>query len=421
MFAPIYGNKLMKIAIIGAGAAGCFCAIQLKRSIPDAEVTLLEAGRKPMAKLAITGGGRCNFTNTFNGINSLSEAYPRGERLMKRLMKSFDQHSICEWFEHEGIAHTVQSDECIFPASQDAMEIVNTFEGLMRRLGVKVLCSSRVTSIRKDGEGFALQLEGGSTVCCNHLIVSAGGLSKASSAKLFDELELEMVPVVPSLFTFNVDDKDFRSLMGTVVKDVIAAIPGTSFRATGPLLITHWGMSGPAALKLSSYAARFLAEKGYRSPVSINWLNINTEEALEWLRSTAASAAMKLVISVYPPALNSHLWKYLVNKALKRTDARWNSLSRKDLNRLAEILTNDPYMMNGKSRFREEFVSCGGIALSNVNLNTLECKKHPGLYFAGEVLDIDAITGGFNLQAAWTTAYTVAQAIASECELIRKD
>ena len=209
MFASIYGNKSMKIAIIGAGASGCFCAIQLKRSIPDAEVTLLEAGRKPMAKLAITGGGRCNFTNTFNGINSLSEAYPRGERLMKRLMKSFDQHSICEWFESEGIAHTVQSDECIFPASQDAMEIVNSFEGLMRRLGVKLLCSSRVTSIRKDSDGFELQLEGGSTVFCDRLIVSAGGLSKAASVKMFDELELEMVPVVPSLFTFDVDGFPF--------------------------------------------------------------------------------------------------------------------------------------------------------------------------------------------------------------------
>lgn len=331
---------------------------------------------------------------------------------MKRLLNRFDQHSICEWFEREGVPYVIQSDECIFPASQDAMQIVSTFEHLMRALGVKVICSKKVDSIIDNGGSFSVSCEDGSTLLCDKVVVTTGGSPQASGLSMLDSLTLETIAPVPSLFTFNVDDKRFRELMGTVVENAVTSIPGTGFKANGPLLITHWGMSGPAALKLSAYAARHLAERGYRSPVSVNWLGaMSVDEVQGWLRSTAAANGSKLVASVYPSELNSHLWKYLVSKALQREDARWNGISKKDMNRLVEVLTNDSYNMSGKSRFREEFVTCGGIALSNVSLNTLECKQHPGLFFAGEVLDVDAITGGFNLQAAWTMAYTVAHSI----------
>lgn len=404
----------MRVVIVGAGAAGCFCAIQLKRQNPEVEVIVLEGGRKALAKLAITGGGRCNFTNTFNGVRSLSEAYPRGERLMKRALARFSQKDVCEWFENEGVPYVVQPDECIFPASQDAMQIVTTLERRMRSFGVRLLCSHKVTGIIDNGNGYTVNTENGASFEADKVVVTTGGSPQLSGLSMLDGLDLEIVDPVPSLFTFNVDDKKFRELMGTVVEDAATSIPGTKFGARGPLLITHWGMSGPAALKLSAYAARHLAEKGYHSPVSVNWMAAkNVDEVRALLQKIAKENAQKLVTSSYPEELNSHLWKYLAIKALQREDARWNGIAKKDFNRLVEVLTNDSYTMTGKSRFREEFVTCGGIALSEISLNTLESKKHPGLHFAGEVLDVDAITGGFNLQAAWSMGYAVAEAIAS--------
>lgn len=403
----------MRAVVIGAGAAGCFSSIHLKRRVPDAEVIVLEGGPKPLAKVAITGGGRCNFTNTFEGINSLAEAYPRGERLMKRLLMSFDHHSTCDWFEREGVNYVIQEDHCIFPASQDAMQIVRTLEHLMRSLGVKVLCSHKVTKVESKENGYCVTAENGFSIDCDKVIVTTGGSPKADGLSMLDGLGLETISPVPSLFTFNITDKPLREMMGTVVEEASLSIPGSTFRSHGPLLITHWGLSGPAALKLSSYAARYLAERQYNSAVLINWLGaLSDEEVRSRLNSFVSSSSQKLVVNAYPQELNSSLWKHLVLKALSREDMRWGEIGKKGLNKLVETLTNYPCTMNGKSRFREEFVTCGGVALSNINLNTLECKKHPGLYFAGEVLDVDAITGGFNLQAAWSMGYAAAEGIA---------
>lgn len=403
----------MNIVIVGAGAAGCFCAIQLKRLLPEAEVTVLEAGPKPLAKVAVTGGGRCNFTNTFAEISSLSEAYPRGERLMKRMLKGFDQHAVCDWFEAEGVPYVVQEDQCVFPASQDAMQIVNTLTGLMRSHGVRVLCRHKVSGVARTESGYDISLEDGAHFSCDCAVITTGGSPRAEGLSMLDGLGLETVEPVPSLFTFNITDKPLREMMGTVVEDACVSIPGTSFRSHGPLLITHWGLSGPAALKLSAYAARYLAERRYSSPVLVSWMGAMRETDLRSLLEGYVSAyPQKLVTNIYPQQLNSALWRHLVVKALGRDDLRWRETGRKGLNKLVETLLNYPCTMNGKSRFREEFVTCGGVALGNLNLNTLESKKHPHLYFAGEVLDVDAVTGGFNLQAAWSMGYAVAEAIA---------
>lgn len=403
----------MKIVITGAGAAGCFCSIHLKRLLPEADVTVLESGPKPLAKVAVTGGGRCNFTNSFAGISSLAEAYPRGERLMKRLLRVFDHHSICEWFENEGVPYVIQEDQCIFPASQDAMQIVRTFLRLMNSLGVRLLCRQRVVRVEALEQGYNIITENGTPLSCDCVIVTTGGAPKAEGLAMLSGLGLEIIDPVPSLFTFNITDKALRGLMGTVVEDAALSIPGTSFHSRGPLLVTHWGLSGPAALKLSSYAARYLAERQYHSPVLIHWLGDLTDvEVRELLDSHIRTSPQKLVTNVYPSQLNSALWKLLVTYALGRDDLRWSEIGRKGLNRLVETLLNYPCTMNGKSRFREEFVTCGGVALTNVNMNTLECRKHPRLYFAGEVLDVDAITGGFNLQAAWSMGFAVAVAAA---------
>ena len=392
---------MQRIAIIGAGAAGCFCAAQLRRTLPRIRVDVYEAGPKPLAKVAITGGGRCNLTNSFAEIDSLSEAYPRGARLMKRLLNAFSQEDAWRWFEDAGVPLVLQEDQCVFPRSQDAMDIVHA---LLRRMeGANLLLRTPVQAVRADGDRLTVDGEAYDAV-----VVTTGGAPKG--LPLLDGLDLEWVPTVPSLFTFTVRDEGLRALMGLVV-EAEAAIPGTSFKARGPLLITDWGLSGPAILKLSSFAARELAERDYRAPLAITWIPGGEAQVHDALQAKAAGNAQRQVSNTPPEGLPARLWNYLIVKAGIRPDIRWAELGSKGFNRLVHILVQDSYEIAGKTRFREEFVTCGGVALSNVNSATLESKRYPGLYFAGEVLDIDAITGGFNLQAAWTTGYTVAEAI----------
>ena len=436
----------MKIAIIGAGAAGCFCAVELKRRMPSASVEVFEAGAKALAKVAITGGGRCNLTNSFEGISSLSAAYPRGDKLMKRLFRTFDQKSAWRWFENEGVKLVLQEDHCVFPASQDAMEIVNTLLARMRQAGVTLHTKRKVTGIfpRPDG-GYTLSVSELSKVQslrnaqrpvgsvpefvegpmsqnyqrrddrnfqADIVVVTTGGSPKLSGLGMLDGLELEIVPPVPSLFTLNLPGSPVRELMGTVVDNANASLVGTKLKAAGPLLITHWGMSGPAILKLSSYAARYLAENEYSATLSVNWFGgLGEQDVRDRILSLSKDNPQKQILNSHPSELPSRLWTYMITKAGIREDTRWAELGSKGMNRLVNTLINDEYQIRGKSRFKEEFVTCGGVALSNINLNTLESKTHPGLYFAGEVLDVDAITGGFNLQAAWSMGYTVARSI----------
>ena len=380
------------VAIIGAGAAGCFCAAELRRMAPDVAITVFEAGPRPMAKLAITGGGRCNLTNDVEDIRSLSDAYPRGERVMKRALKAFSNEDTIRWFTERGVPCTLQEDHCWFPCSQDAMDVVRC---LLRAMdGADIRVSTPVSSITELKDSF------------NYVVVTTGGMSRGAS--MFEGLDLEIVPPVPSLFTLNIPDKSLTALMGLVV-DASISIPGTSFKADGPLLITDWGVSGPASLKLSSYAARYLAECQYKATVAINWLDRNENEVREMLRESASESPQKQISNT--PLLQQRLWEHIISKAGLRPDIRWAELGSKGLNRLTAVLTQDTYPVSGKGKFKEEFVTAGGIGLSNIDLSSLESKKYPGLFFAGEVLDIDAITGGFNLQAAWSTGYVCAHSI----------
>lgn len=444
----------MKVAIVGAGAAGCFCAVELKRRMPSASVEVFEAGTTALAKVAITGGGRCNLTNSFEGISSLSAAYPRGDKLMKRLFRSFDQRSTWQWFENEGVKLVLQEDHCVFPASQDAMEIVNTLQARMRQAGVVLHIRHKVSGINpcSDG-GYELSIEDAECIgrslrqaqrpdslapesiisvpepvegpilqksqrldkhncLADIVVVTTGGSPKLSGLGMLDGLDLEIVPPVPSLFTFNLPGSPVRELMGTVVENASASLVGTKFKASGPLLITHWGMSGPAILKLSSYAARYLAENEYSATLSVNWFgDAGEQDVRDRITALSKDSPQKQILNTHPSELPSRLWNYLISKCGIREDTRWAELGSKGMNRLVNTLINDEYQIRGKSRFKEEFVTCGGVALSNINLNTLESKNHPGLYFAGEILDVDAITGGFNLQAAWSMGYTVARSI----------
>ena len=390
----------MKTAVVGGGAAGFFLAVNLKEMMPDMEVTIFERSQHVLAKVEISGGGRCNCTNSFEEVTDLSQVYPRGYRLLKRLFNNFDYRDAYAWFEKHGVPLVTQEDQCVFPQAQDSHAIINCFLSLARRYHIEVRKGCKVQSL-DDVEDY------------DYVVVTTGGSPKGEGLRWLQTLGHEIEQPVPSLFTFSITDKRLQSLMG-VVTEVETMIPGTKLRANGPLLITHWGVSGPAVLKLSSHAARYLAEHNYQSPLAIRWLTLSDQEISSLLYEQVATQPKKQLTTYNPFGLQQRLWTYLVEKALDmRAQIRWTELNKKDVNRLVNVLLNDTYQIAGRAPFKDEFVTCGGISLKAVNPATLESKHVPHLYFAGEVLDIDGVTGGFNFQAAWTTAYTVALAIAN--------
>ena len=388
----------MKTAIVGGGAAGFFLAINLKEMCPQMDVTILEGSQRVLAKVEISGGGRCNCTNSFEDINDLQSVYPRGHRLLKRLFKQFDYRDAYQWFEHRGVKLTTQEDHCVFPQSQDSHTIINLFLSEARQLGINVKTGCKVSSLDELAD-------------YDFVAVTMGGKPQTDGLRWLNQ---PLESPVPSLFTFNINDTLLRQLMGTVV-DATAMIPGTKMRASGPLLVTHWGMSGPCILRLSSYAARWLSEHGYKQPLAINWTNRKENEVQEQLAALRQQHAQKQLTTIRPFDLPQRLWTYLTEKALGgRAKAPWGSLNQKEMNRLTNTLINDTYQIAGRAPFKDEFVTCGGVSLAAVNPSTLESRTQPHLYFAGEVLDIDGVTGGFNFQAAWTTAYAVATAISTQ-------
>ncbi len=391
---------MKRAAIIGGGAAGFFLAINLKELCPQMEVTIMEASQRVLRKVEVSGGGRCNVTNTFQDIRDLSEVYPRGHRLLKRLFCQFNHSDTWQWFEQRGVRLTAQPDHCVFPLSQDAHTIINLFLTEAARLGITVKTGCRISTLSSLNE-------------YDYVCITTGGQPRREGLAW---LEHDIVAPVPSLFTLSFDEPLLTALMGTVVPQVQVMIPATKLRATGPLLITHWGMSGPAILRLSSYGARLLAERDYRSPMLVAWTGGTEDETSHAIQQLMRQQPHKQLTTVAPLTLPQRLWTFLTERALGRqraSSAIWSSLNTKEQRRLATVLTADAYTTSGRAPHRDEFVTCGGIALSAVNPNTLESRTHPGLFFAGEVLDIDGVTGGFNFQAAWTTACTVARAIST--------
>ena len=389
----------MKTAIIGGGAAGFFLAVNLKEMMPEMDVTIFERSKRVLAKVEVSGGGRCNCTNSFAQVTDLSQVYPRGHRLMKRLFHGFDYEDAYRWFESHGVPLVTQDDECVFPQAQDSHAIINCFLSLARRNHINICTGRKIRSLDELGD-------------FDYVAVTTGGSPKGEGLRWLADLGHEIEPPVPSLFTFSIDDAQLHGLQGLVVEDAVAYIPGTKYRAEGPLLITHWGMSGPAILKLSSYAARHLAECQYQAPLGISWLQQPEADIQMTLHEMTVRQPQKQLTTYNPFGLQQRLWSYLIEKALDtRAAIRWCELNKKDTSRLVNILKNDSYQIAGRAAFKDEFVTCGGVSLKAVNSSTLESRHVPHLYFAGEVLDIDGITGGFNFQAAWTTAYTVAHSI----------
>lgn len=437
-----------KVAVIGGGAAGCFAAVNMKEMNPDLDVTVYEAGPVLLAKVAVTGGGRCNLTNSFAEVRSIESVYPRGFRLMKRLLREFSNADVCGWFEGRGVRLVTQSDQCVFPKSQQSSEIIETLVSGMKAAGVNVAVSHRLTFVLDtDGdqpERYKLLFDTGrgtekhqTEIYADIVLITTGGSPKKSGLSMLDGLGLEIIDPVPSLFSFNIGapealaeirkgrgvqvalagtrkrDGELSALMGIVTENVVTGLAGTKFRAEGPLLITDWGMSGPAVLKLSSYAAKYLAEQNYSAELMVNWAGKITVPELESVLSRISSSApQKMSANVGPDFLNNRLWTYLLHRAGIPADRRWAEIGSKGLNRIISTLTSDIYPVVGRNKFKGEFVTCGGVSLADIDPKTLESRQHPGLYFAGEVTDVDAVTGGFNLQAAWTMGWVAARAIA---------
>lgn len=442
------GKNGKKVAVIGGGAAGCFAAVNMKEMNPDLDVTVYEAGPELLAKVAVTGGGRCNLTNSFAEVRSIESVYPRGFRLMKRLLREFSNTDVCDWFEGRGVRLVTQSDQCVFPKSQQSSEIIETLVSGMKAAGVNVAVSHRLTSVLDtDGdqpELYKLSFDTGrgsekhqTEIYADIVLITTGGSPKKSGLSMLDGLGLEIIDPVPSLFSFNIGapealaeirrgrgvqvaltgtrkrDGELSALMGIVTENVVTGLAGTKFRAEGPLLITDWGMSGPAVLKLSSYAAKYLAEQNYSAELMVNWAGKVTVPELESMLShISSSAPQKMSANVGPDFLNNRLWTYLLHRAGIPADRRWAEIGSKGLNRIISTLTSDIYPVVGRNKFKGEFVTCGGVSLADIDPKTLASRQHPGLYFAGEVTDVDAVTGGFNLQAAWTMGWVAACAIA---------
>ena len=404
----------MDIAIIGGGAAGFMTAITARRINPSCKVTIFERAQKVLAKVEITGGGRCNVTNSFAAIKDMKQAYPRGHKLMKRLMKTFSHEDAYKWFEKHGVPLITQEDECVFPKAQDSHAIIDCLVRQAKELNVTICCQHRLTGIHRTEDGrLKLDFENDTHRIFHRTIITTGGSPNGRGLQYLACLGHEIEAPVPSLFTFNIKDRAFCNLMGTVVDSVVTTIPGTKLRAQGPLLVTHWGVSGPAILKLSSYAARILANNNYKVPLAINWTGERTrQEVEENILKLQAANPHKQISTIHPFGLPSRLWLYILNKLGLDAMKPWAEVGRKTLNRMIETLVNDQYAITGKGIFREEFVTCGGVSLNSINPKTLESKVCPNLFFAGEVLDIDAITGGFNLQAAWTTGVVAGQCAA---------
>ena len=399
----------MRVAIVGGGAAGFFAAIHAKENYPSAEVHIFEKSKKVLSKVKISGGGRCNVTNGCTDIKKLAEAYPRGSRKLRKAFGSFHTKHTMEWFETRGVPLVIQEDNCVFPVSQNSQSIIDCFMNEVRRLNIAVHLGKGIRSIKSTDEGIELE-SGDDTIRFDKVIVTTGGSPKRSGLEWLEVLGHKIEEPVPSLFTFNMPHEKVRELMGIVVENPLVSIQGTKLKSDGPLLITHWGMSGPAILKLSAFGARILQEKNYEFKTQVNWVHLpNSELVMNELLSIVEAHPHKMLSNFRPYLLPERLWHYLVERAGLSLHSVWSQLGKKSMNKLVNVLTNDLYQVTGKTTFKEEFVTCGGVSLESIDFKTMQSTVVPGLYFAGEVMDVDGITGGYNFQAAWTTAYIAAK------------
>jgi hypothetical protein len=398
---PPYFSAMKRVAVIGGGAAGFFAALSASEHDPSCAIVLFEKSNKVLAKVKVSGGGRCNVTNATFKTGQLIKNYPRGSKPLRKTFPQFETQDTVDWFTSRGVKLKTESDGRMFPASDSSQSIIDCLMDQVNKAGIEIRMRTPVKSITPQDDGILVNEEAFDAV-----IVATGGSPKSSGFDWLAALGHSITQPVPSLFTFNMPGETVKEMMGLVVKKALVRIQGTKLSHQGPVLITHWGMSGPAVLKLSAWGARELQSRGYAFNIQVNWIGIANEiEVNEQLDEWLPTNRKKKLANACPFDLPKNFWLYLVGKAEQSPDSMWLEMSKKSRNKLINTLLNDIYAVKGKTTFKEEFVTCGGINTSEVDFQTMQSCMTPRLYFAGEVLDVDGITGGFNFQAAWSTGF----------------
>jgi predicted Rossmann fold flavoprotein len=398
------------VIIVGGGAAGFFTAINIAEKNPKLKVAILERGKEVLSKVRVSGGGRCNVTHACFVPNDLVKFYPRGEKELRGPFHQFCSGDTILWFEQHGVELKIEEDGRMFPVSDSSQTIIDCFINATQKLKIDVLTGQSVQSIFKGNDYWKVETNH-QNFSCQQLVMTSG--SNPKIWEMLTEIGHTIVPPVPSLFTFNIKDPRIKDLMGLSAFAKVK-VKNSKLEASGPLLITHWGMSGPGILRLSAWGAIELFQKNYQFAILVNWLNEATfEETIETLKELKLEHSKKVVAKKSPFELPNRLWESLVLASQISAETKWADLTKNQLTHLADQLTNGEFQVNGKSTFKEEFVTAGGIDLKEINFKTMESKLHENLYFAGEIVNIDAITGGFNFQNAWTGGFLVAEAIGS--------
>jgi len=402
-----------KLVVIGGGAAGFFCAVNAARMNPLLEVILLEKSSKLLSKVRVSGGGRCNLTHACFDREEMSRHYPRGQRFVKKAFHRFFTTDTIQWFEERGVPLKTEADGRMFPQSDNSESIVSCLLREVNQYKVDIRMNAEVLKLQKTVDGFDLHLSQGKTIVADYVCVACGGYPKTPMFDWLMQTGHTIESPVPSLFTFNIPAHPVTGLMGVSVPAASVKINGTKLEETGPLLITHWGLSGPAVLKLSARGARELAERNYHFPITVNWLPGQQDQqlALQFRGIRQELAAQKMGFR-NPFALPQRLWDLLLELSGIDKEKRWADLPVKEQNKLVVNMVQCSFEVKGKTTFKEEFVTAGGIRLSDIDVNTMQSKILPGLYFAGEIMDVDGVTGGFNFQHAWTSGFIAASSVA---------
>jgi len=403
-----------KVVVVGGGAAGFFCAIQLAELHPDWDISILEKSNKILTKVKVSGGGRCNVTHACPDVEALLKKYPRGARFLKKAFYQFATKNTIQWFANNGVALHTEKDGRMFPTTNNSETIIDCFLQKVQQYQIKVLTGQEVVNIEKPMHekeaSFVITLANQNKITADAICMATGGMLKSDKLPWLKSLGHRVVAPVPSLFTFNVADKNITSLMGVAVENAVIQWKGNKITEQGPLLITHWGISGPAAIKLSAWCARELANENYEGAIVINWTPEYNESTLkmEWI-NLRMDFGRREMGSKNPFNLPQRLWQFLLQEAGIVFTTKWADLKSTQQQFLIQSLTKTTLEVKGKTTFKEEFVTCGGVELSEIDANTMESKLVPGLHFAGEMMDVDGVTGGFNFQHAWTSAWIAAQ------------